>query len=308
MALLFDVKPGYQFSSSERVTYSKLNLLGTPKISLEGTVGSSEITDGAIITSKLSDGIDVNSKINDHNLALTKLASGTHGQVLYYNDAGDLVTLPPGTSGYFLQTKGSGNDPTWAAQAGVSSLPISALATDGANKLISTDSSGNIQWETKTTGSFGGIALMWDQKVTNTVGGTSSVTDLTRDLNQSSDPSGFLADFDASAGTWELDPGTYFIEAKAPGHPNGGNFICWVENTSDASIAVNGSSVHHGSDKNSENQWSFASGVVEITGTSAKAFALKQQSQSAIAGGLGGASNISGHDEVYSSVKITKLA
>jgi len=83
MAITFNVQPGYQFSASERVTYSKLNLLGTPGISLEGTVDSSEITDGAVVTSKLQNGIDINSKISDHNLALTKLAQGTHGQILY---------------------------------------------------------------------------------------------------------------------------------------------------------------------------------------------------------------------------------
>ena len=83
MAITFNVQPGYQFSASERVTYSKLNLLGTPGITLNGTVDSGQITDGSVNTSKLADGIDINSKIDDHNLALTKLSQGTHGQILY---------------------------------------------------------------------------------------------------------------------------------------------------------------------------------------------------------------------------------
>jgi len=146
MAITFNVQPGYQFSASERVTYSKLNLLGTPGISLQGTVDSSEITDGAVETSKLQNGIDINSKISDHNLALTKLAQGTHGQILYYDANSDLVTLPPGTDGYFLRTKGPGADPEWAAQAGLSSVPYTSISTNGNDKYLTTDSSGNIEW------------------------------------------------------------------------------------------------------------------------------------------------------------------
>jgi len=306
MAITFDVQPGYQFSASERVTYSKLNLLGTPGISLAGTVDSSEITDGAVTTQKLADSIDINSKVDDHNLALTKLAAGTHGQLLYYNASGDLVTLPPGTDGYFLKTKGADNDPEWSAQAGVSSINITQIATDGANKYISTDGSGTIQWETKSSHSFGGVATMWDEKATNTNGGASDGTDQVRDLNQSSDPSSILADFDTSANTWDLDAGTYLIEAKTPAADTG-NFLCWIENTTDASIAVNGSSAGGGSSKNTETQWTFASGIVTITDT--KTFSLKFKSQYGRATyGLGRPANLSGHVEIYSTVKVVKIA
>jgi hypothetical protein len=146
MAITFDVQPGYQFSASERVTYSKLNLLGTPGITLDGLVDSSEITDGAVTTQKLASSIDINSKIDDHNLALSKLAQGTHGQILYYDANSDLVTLPPGTDGYFLRTKGAGADPEWASQAGLGSVPYTDITTDGNDKYLTTDSSGNIEW------------------------------------------------------------------------------------------------------------------------------------------------------------------
>lgn len=151
MAITFDVQPGYQFSASERVTYSKLNLLGTPGLTLNGTVDSSEITDGAVTTQKLASSIDINSKIDDNNLALTKLAQGTHGQILYYDANSDLVTLPPGTSGYFLRTKGAGADPEWAAQTGISSVPYTDITTNGNDKYLTTDSSGNIEWINKPT-------------------------------------------------------------------------------------------------------------------------------------------------------------
>lgn len=307
MAITFNVQPGYQFSASERVTYSKLNLLGTPGITLAGTVDSSEITDGAVTTQKLASGIDINSKISDHNLALTKLAQGTHGQILYYDSNNDLVTLAPGTSGYFLKTNGDDSDPEWAAQAGVSSVPISLLVTDGANKYISTDGSGNIQWEAKDTGYFGGAAFMWEQQVTNTnAGATDHTVDQVRVLNQSTDPSSILFDFDTAAYSWDLEAGTYLIEAKAPAADTG-NFICWVENTTDGTIAVNGTSASGGSSKNTETQWTFASGIVTITGT--KTFQLKFRSSSSRAVyGLGRPANISGHDEIYSVVKVLKLA
>ena len=149
MAITFNVQPGYQFSASERVTYSKLNLLGTPGITLNGTVDSGEITDGSVITSKLADSIDINSKIDDHNLSLSKLAQGTHGQILYYDANSDLVTLPPGTSGYFLRTKGAGADPEWASQAGLGSVPYTDITTNGNDKYLTTDSSGNIEWINK---------------------------------------------------------------------------------------------------------------------------------------------------------------
>ena len=149
MAITFDVQPGYQFSASERVTYSKLNLLGTPGITLDGLVDSSEITDGAVTTQKLASSIDINSKIDDHNLALTKLAQGTHGQILYYDANSDLATLPPGTDGYFLRTKGEGADPEWASQTGFGSVPYTDITTDGVDKYLTTDSSGNIEWINK---------------------------------------------------------------------------------------------------------------------------------------------------------------
>ena len=149
MAITFDVQPGYQFSASERVTYSKLNLLGTPGITLDGLVDSSEITDGAVTTQKLASSIDINSKIDDHNLALTKLAQGTHGQILYYDANSDLATLPPGTDGYFLRTKGEGADPEWASQTGLGSVPYTDITTDGVDKYLTTDSSGNIEWINK---------------------------------------------------------------------------------------------------------------------------------------------------------------
>lgn len=307
MPLSVNVGPGHNFSDGEKVTYTKLNALGAPSITFTGSIDSNQITDGAVLTSKLEQGIDINSKISDHNLNLTKLEAGTQGQLLYYDTNGDLVKLSPGSDGQFLKTKGAGANPEWSAQDGTDTINISQINTDGANKYISTDGSGNIQWETKTTPtSFGGVAVMWDQKATNTSGGASTALDQVRDLNQFTDPSLILANFDASAGTWDLDAGTYLIEAKAPAGDTG-NYLCWVENTTDSTVAIDGSSAHGGSHKNTETQWTFASGIVTITAT--KTFSLKFRSSSANSSyGLGRLANITGHPEIYSSVKVMKIS
>ena len=307
MPLSVNVGVGYNFSAGEKVTYTKLNRLGAPSITFTGSIDSNQITDGAVLTSKLEQGIGINSKISDHNLNLTKLEAGTQGQLLYYDTNGDLVKLPPGSDGQFLKTKGAGANPEWSAQDGTDTINISQINTDGANKYISTDGSGNIQWETKTTPtSFGGVAVMWDQKITNTPGGASTGSDQVRDLNQFTDPSLILANFDASAGTWDLDAGTYLIESKAPAADTG-NYLSWIENTTDSTVAINGTSAHSGTSKNTETQWTFASGIVTIADT--KTFALKfRASNGRGTYGLGRLANITGHPEVYSIVKVTKIA
>jgi len=146
MPLSVIIGPGYNFSDGEKVTYTKLNMLGSPAVTFTGSIDSNQIADGAVLTSKLEQGIDINSKISDHNLDLTKLETGTQGQLLYYNADGDLVKLSPGSDGQFLKTKGAGANPEWAAQDGTDTINISQLNTDGANKLITTDSSGSAQW------------------------------------------------------------------------------------------------------------------------------------------------------------------
>lgn len=49
----------------------------------------------------------------NNSVGLGKIATGTHGQILYYNASGQLTTLAPGTSGYVLKTNGAGQNPSW---------------------------------------------------------------------------------------------------------------------------------------------------------------------------------------------------
>ncbi len=147
MSLTVIVNQAYNFSDGEKVTYPKLNLLGSPSVTFSGELSSNQLADGAVITSKLEQGININDKINDHNLSLSKLPAGDHGQLLYYNSSGILAKLSPGTDGQYLKTQGAGQDPVWAAQDGASSVPYEDITTNGlANQYLTTDSSGNVAW------------------------------------------------------------------------------------------------------------------------------------------------------------------
>jgi hypothetical protein len=303
MAISFNVTPGYSFSASEKVTYPKLNLLGSPVIQLDGQASSAQIADGAVTTAKLASTIDINSKIADHNIDLDKLASGTHGQILYYDANGDLVTLDPSSAGKFLKCQGPGADPKWEAQAGVGTISVSQIETDGANKYISTDGSGTIQWETKSTAStIASVAHVWDQKVTNVGGGDSdSSVDQTRDLNQQNDPDGIITTLDSNQIT--LEAGTYMIEAAVPGD-GCDRFVAWLYDTTGAGTLVDGTSCR-----------SYSGDRLPVHSVIKGRFTLATQSvleirfrcSSSQTQGLGQASNISGHDEIYTSATIYKF-
>jgi hypothetical protein len=141
------VNQSYNFSDGEKVTYPKLNLLGAPSVTFSGELSSNQLADGAVTTNKLEQGININDKINDHNLSLSKLPAGDHGQLLYYNSSGILAKLSPGTDGQYLKTQGAGQDPVWAAQDGASSIPYEDITTNGlANQYLTTDGSGNVAW------------------------------------------------------------------------------------------------------------------------------------------------------------------
>lgn len=60
----------------------------------------------------------------NNSIGLGKIATGTHGQVLYYNASGQLVVLNPGTNGQFLRTGGAGANPAW------NTVDLTALSAD----------------------------------------------------------------------------------------------------------------------------------------------------------------------------------
>ena len=98
----------------------------------------------------------------------TGISSYTTGDILYASSSTQLSKLEPGTTGDFLQTKGTGNAPKWTSAATIGSATPSNLYTDDyltggpwngqtdanirvfasvtnvSNKLVARDSNGDI--------------------------------------------------------------------------------------------------------------------------------------------------------------------
>ena len=300
MALSFNVDPGYTFSDGEKVDYPKLNLLGSPAITLNGSADTSEITNGAITTEKLASGIDINSKISDHNIALAKLASGTHGQVLYYDGSSDLVTLAPGSAGQFLKTNGAGADPEWANQAGLTTVPISMIVTDGADKFLSTDGSGNIQWETKKDQIQ--TAVIWHQEVTNADAEASTTSASARKLTNKTDPDGLVT---LGSTDFTLAAGTYLFDGQVSVHSFSDSSVAWLYDTTGTATLINGGSCLM-QNSNNENNWIPVKGRFTLGATST--LEIRQIATAAVSGGYGKAVNLGSQPEVYTQAIIQKIA
>lgn len=70
-------------SPTEQVTSEKLNLLGAPTVTIEGTADAVDISDGAVDALQLADGAVTNAKVDDAAaIALSKLAAVTSLNVL----------------------------------------------------------------------------------------------------------------------------------------------------------------------------------------------------------------------------------
>jgi hypothetical protein len=78
----------------------------------------------------------------NNSIGLGKIATGTQGQVLYYNASGQLTTLNPGTAGQFLTTSGSGANPSWTSLTPPGVLYTHFFEDATRNISISTSSSG----------------------------------------------------------------------------------------------------------------------------------------------------------------------
>ncbi len=89
----------------------------------------------------------------NNSIGLGKIATGTQGQILYYNASGQLVALNPGTSGQVLVTNGSGQNPSWGSANDASALTTGTLPYDrlGAGVIVQVQS-----YTLKTAPSGGG--------------------------------------------------------------------------------------------------------------------------------------------------------
>lgn len=93
-------------------------------------------------------------------LALSKLAAGTHGNVLFYNSAGVLTVLAVGTAGTFLTTNGAGADPTWTGGTAPVWFPL--YTETGANANIGDEIAGVSLPDSASTQAFGSLFMPSD--------------------------------------------------------------------------------------------------------------------------------------------------
>jgi len=304
MAFTINISPGFTFSTDgdDKVTFAKLNQLGSPMATMSGTLGTSDIDDGAITTAKVAADAINGTKIADGAIGVEHLQTADQGTIIYRGASGWLF-LAPGTSGRVLTTKGAGANPEWLTVPSVTTVSASNITPGANNTHLVTNGSGATEWAANSN--VGAQCVIWDEKSAGTDAGASDHTsDTIRTLNQSSDPASVLG-ASLSSNQITLGAGSYSISAAVPGQDTG-NHVAWLYNVTDSSITVDGARYYHGS-SDTETGYSLINGAFTITET--KVFEIKQRtSQTMAAHGLGRAVNITGHPEIYTTVTITKIA
>ena len=75
------------------------------------------------------------SDVTDDIITLAKMAAGTDGNVITYDTSGNPAVVATGTSGQFLKSQGAGNVPVFAAAGGAWNL-IKTLTSDGSDTTL----------------------------------------------------------------------------------------------------------------------------------------------------------------------------
>jgi hypothetical protein len=150
------------------------------------------------------------------------------------------------------------------------------------------------------------IATIKDVKAQNTAAGTSVTGGVftTRVLNTLEDPTGLGVSISSNQIT--LQPGSYYIEAKAPGNYANTHRIR-LRNITDSVTTILGMN-----NVCQNNTGSLDGSIAELEGhftlSSVKTFEIQHYFQTTYAGpGLGAALNVSGESEVYTTVKLQKI-
>lgn len=147
------------------------------------------------------------------------------------------------------------------------------------------------------------IATLSDVKASGTAGGTSAVGIQTRTLNTIVDTTGIVTSL--SANQFTLPRGRYYIEAGAPALASN-PVKTRIRNITDGTTALVGSAGYSNSAGNYTIERCPIAG--EITITASKVFELQQYISVALATNGLGIPTTTGESEVYSIVKITKIA
>tara|TARA_R110000824_G_scaffold28180_7_gene95001 strand:+ start:9027 stop:9968 length:942 start_codon:yes stop_codon:yes gene_type:complete len=249
MPFSISLTQGYTFSTdgTDKVTYSKLNQLGAPVISLSGTINEADIDGDAVTTPKIKDDAVTGPKIIDGAIGLSHLLAADQGTFLHHGAAG-WELLPPGTDGQVLTTKGAAADATWSVVPGVTTVAPNNITPGTAGEHLVTDGDGNTAWEPQAAGDAPGVitrnskVTVRDEKTSGTNSGSSVSGTQTRDLTDITDGNGIGATL--AANVISLPAGVYHIHATVPAYQvDGHQAFLWKTNGS-ATELVTGSSAY----------------------------------------------------------------
>jgi hypothetical protein len=95
-------------------------------------VDAGDIASSAVTTDKIADVNVTTGKIADNAITLAKMASGTDGNLISYDSAGDPVAVATGTVGQVLTSGGAGTAPTFETPAGA----LNYVAVTGATPAL----------------------------------------------------------------------------------------------------------------------------------------------------------------------------
>jgi hypothetical protein len=183
----------------------------------------------------------------------------------------------------------------------LNNVPTSFPSTQGlSNSFLQNDGGGNLAWATPVTKTW----VITDQKLIGTNGG-SAIAGVwqTRTLNTViSSPT--ATELSLNANFFTLMPGTYAIEAYAPGY-RCSNHQARLFNITYSIVTAIGTNEYSGSSGDTQSK-SLVTAVVSVS--TPTSFRLEHRcSLSAASSGFGTANGFSGSAEIYSMVKVTKL-
>lgn len=304
MAQVITLTPGYTFQTdgTDKLTPAKLNQLGSPVVSLSGTIATADIQGSAVGTAQIADDAVTGAKIADGVISLAHLATADQGSILVRSSSGWLH-LAPGTSGKVLTTKGTGADPEWSTVPSVSTVSLSNITAGSPNEHLVTNGSGNVAWEAETAQS---MVVVWDQKANGSHGGSAvaSPTVTTRDLNQISDPSSIGAT--VGSNRVNLPAGTYHVTATVPAYAVI-DHVAWLYDFTGSATLVAGSTAHSFSSGSQHSSSSNIAGVFTLS--TASDLEIRHECHTARATqGLGYAHSLGSHVEIYTQATFVKLS
>ena len=148
---------GYTFATdgTDKVTYAKLNQLGSPVVSLSGSLTAADISSGSITGAKIADDAIDGSKISDGAVGLGHLTSANRGTLLAMSEDG-WEHLQPGGSGQLLTSNGSGADLSWSTPETVANIAPSQITGGSSGQVLQKDENNNPVWGGLEDSNIGG--------------------------------------------------------------------------------------------------------------------------------------------------------